>query len=295
MADDIILFDRRAVRQHRRRAALINGVNDFLSDEISTRLIDRLQDVRRTFDMALDVGGALGGEKGKSAASRIVTADTSLTRIRMKGGSYPVIMDEEFLPFSNPSFNLITSTLSLHWANDLPGALRQMQKALFPDGLFVAAIFGGDTLIELRRAFIEAEIEILGYTSPHTSPMVETRDAAALLQRAGFAIPVVDTDTLTVTYDNIFALMHDLRGMGETNSIVTRNRHFLRRETIFAAEKHYRALFGTNDGKIPATFQIIWLTGWAPHRSQKKAIPRGSAERSLAKTLAQSSTRQVKS
>ena len=285
MADDITLFDRKAVRQHRRRAALSNGTNDFLSTEISNRLIDRLQDVRRTFDVALDIGGALVGAKGKVAATRIVTADTSTTRLRVKGGTYPVTMDEEFFPFPTHSFNLITSCLSLHWANDLPGALSQIRKALSPDGLFLAAILGGDTLIELRHAFIEAEIEIMGNTSPHTSPMVKTTDAAALLQRAGFTIPVVDTDTLTVTYDNIFGLMHDLRSMGETNSVVTRNRYFLRRETVFTAEKCYRTLYGTKNGKIPATFQIIWLTGWAPHESQQKAIPRGSAAKSLAKTL----------
>ena len=149
----------------------------------------------------------------------------------------------------------------------------------------MAAILGGDTLIELRRAFLEAEAETTGGTSPHTSPVAEIMDGGALLQRAGFALPVVDTDTLTVTYTDIFALMRDIRGMGATNAVTARNKTFLRRDTLFAAAARYQELYADAEGRIPATFQVIWLTGWAPSDTQQQPLSPGSARSRLAEAL----------
>lgn len=189
------------------------------------------------------------------------------------------------MPFAENSFDLIASTLSLHWVNDLPGALVQIRRALKPDGLFLAAMLGGDTLIELRRAFLDAEAETTGGTSPRTSPVADVADAGSLLQRAGFALPVVDTDTLTVTYEDMFALMRDLRGMGEANAVAARSRTFLRRDTLFAAAARYHELYADEDGRIPATFQIIWMTGWAPHETQQQPLRPGSGAARLADAL----------
>ena len=190
-----------------------------------------------------------------------------------------VAMDGEYLPFADNTVDLAISSLALHWVNDLPGALAQICRALKPDGLFLAAILGGDTLIELRRALLEAEAETTGGTSPRTSPVADVADAGALLQRAGFALPVVDTDTLTVTYKDMFALMRDLRGMGETNAVAARNKTFLRRDTLFVAAARYQELYGNADGRIPATFQIIWLTGWARRRHNNNRCARAAPGR----------------
>lgn len=285
MTDGIILFDRRALRQHRSRAARLCGVNDFLRREVSNKLVERLGDVKRNFDIALDLGGALTGTKGSSAATRIITGDLSTTRMEVAGNDNPVAMDEELFPFANHSFELITSNLTMHWINDLPGALAQIQRVLMPDGLFLAAILGGDTLFELRHAFIEAETDTVHRTTPHTSPMIKVAEAGALLQRAGFAMPVVDIDTLTFTYENMFSLMRDLRCMGETNAVLARDRHFLRRDILFSAANYYKDYYAAEDGRIPATFQVIWLTGWAPHKDQQKALAPGSAKNRLADVL----------
>ncbi|MGB0630139.1 MAG: methyltransferase domain-containing protein [Alphaproteobacteria bacterium] len=285
MSDDIVLFDRNAVRRHRDRAAGTFGDHDFLHREIADRLSDRLADVNRSFDAVLDLGGGHGATASSADAKTRVTGDISTSFLRMSKPPVAVTMDEEYLPFADQTFDLAVSCLALHWVNDLPGALVQIRRALKPDGLFLAAILGGDTLIELRRAFLEAEAETTGGTSPHTSPVADIADAGALLQRAGFALPVIDTDTLTVTYSDMFALMRDLRGMGEANAVAARNKTFLRRDTLFAAAARYRELYGDADGRIPATFQIIWLTGWAPADTQQQPLRPGSAGSRLADAL----------
>ena len=204
MADDITLFDRAVVRRHRDRAASTIGAHDFLHREIADQLADRLRDIKRDFVTALDLGGGHGVTSLDPRPALLVTADLSEALLRRAGAPSSVaavVADEEFLPFADGAFDLIASTLSLHWVNDLPGALIQIRRALKPDGLFLAPILGGDTLVELRRAFLEAEAESTGGSSPHTSPVADVADAGALLQRAGFALPVVDTDTITVTYD----------------------------------------------------------------------------------------------
>ena len=271
-SDDIILFDRKTVRRHRDRAAATFADHDFLHREIADQLADRLHDVKRDFATALDLGGGHGTTTFDPAPETMVTADLSDRLLNRMPGGLHVSADEEFLPFAENAFDLIASTLSLHWVNDLPGALVQIRRALKPDGLFLAAMLGGDTLIELRRAFLEAEAETTGGTSPHTSPVADVADAGALLQRAGFALPVIDTDTITVTYSDMFALMRELRGMGEANAVAARSRAGLRRDTLFAAAARYQELYADDDGRIPATFQIIWMTGWAPHETQQQPL-----------------------
>jgi len=284
-SDDIILFDRKILRRHRDRAAATFADHDFLHREIADQLADRLHDVKRDFATALDLGGGHGTTTFDPVPETMVTADLSDRLLNRMPHGLHVSADEEFLPFADNAFDLIASTLSLHWVNDLPGALVQIRRALKPDGLFLAAMLGGDTLIELRRAFLEAEAETTGGTSPHTSPVADVADAGALLQRAGFALPVIDTDTITVTYSDMFALMRELRGMGESNAVAARSRAGLRRDTLFAAAARYQELYADEDGRIPATFQIIWMTGWAPHETQQKPLRPGSGTTRLADAL----------
>ncbi len=285
MTDTGIVFDRAAVRRHRDRAAADFAGHDFLFREIADRLGDRLQDVDRRFASVLDLGGGHGAPVPGLDTTTMITGDLSEALLRRSGRQRLVTLNEEFLPFGENAFDLAVSTLSLHWVNDLPGALIQIRRALKPDGLFLAAILGGDTLIEMRRVLLEAEAETTGGTRPHTSPVADVADAGALLQRAGFALPVVDTDTLTVTYTDMFSLMRDLRGMGEANAVVARDRRFMRRDTLFAAADKYQTFYADANGRIPATFQIIWLTGWSPHESQQKAMRPGSATARLADAL----------
>jgi NADH dehydrogenase [ubiquinone] 1 alpha subcomplex assembly factor 5 len=221
---------------------------------------------------------------GRKGIETLVNFDLSPAMARRAGG-LAVAGDEEFLPFAEASFDLIVSNLSLHWVNDLPGALVQARRALKPDGFFCAAILGGDTLFEMRRSLMEAEMELSGGVSPRISPFAEVRDAGGLLQRAGFALPVVDSDTITVTYDSPFRLMADLRGMGETNTGLGRRRTPTPRALMAEAARRYAELFSEPDGRIIATFQIIWLAGWAPHESQQKPLPRGSGQVPLGEAL----------
>jgi NADH dehydrogenase [ubiquinone] 1 alpha subcomplex assembly factor 5 len=179
----------------------------------------------------------------------------------------------------------VLSALALHWVNDLPGALLQLRRALKPDGLLLAALFGGETLVELRESLLQAELDITGGASPRVSPVVDVRDAGMLLQRAGFVLPVIDTDTLTVTYPDALALMRDLRGMGETNAVTLRPRHPTRRTIIAQAASRYEAAHADASGRITARFQVIFLSGWAPSDNTPKAARRGSATHSLADAL----------
>lgn len=285
------LFDRLAWRRHRERAAR-QGPVDFLHDEVAARLLDRLDVINREFPAALDLG-ARGGNLGNALAARpgtrlVAAAEpASAFLARGLGASQPTrcVADPELPPFRDASFDLVASNLVLHWAGDLPGALVQLRRALKPDGLLLAALFGGQTLVELRTALFEAELAEEGGVSPRVSPAVELADAAALLQRAGFALPVADSEAITVTYPDLLALLRDLRGMGETNALATRRRAFLRRATLARAALIYQERFGTGDGRLPATFEVLFLCGWAPHPSQPKPRPRGSATARLADAL----------
>jgi SAM-dependent methyltransferase len=194
-------------------------------------------------------------------------------------------LDEEALPFSANQFDLVVSALSLHWVNDLPGALLQIQRTLRPDGLFLASLYGGDTLGDLRAALTDAELEISDGASPRVSPFVDVRDAGMLLQRAGFSLPVVDAETITVSYPDPLALLHDIRGMGEANALLTRHQRPLRRAVLQRLFEHYANRHASDVGRITASFQIVTLTGWKPHASQPKPLRRGSAAQRLAEAL----------
>jgi NADH dehydrogenase [ubiquinone] 1 alpha subcomplex assembly factor 5 len=288
MATRIDLFDRRAVRRQRERAAASLPSHDFLFREAAARLVERLDEVRRTFPTALDLGshGGFVAEalQGRGGIETLVETDLSLAMARRAGGPRAVA-DEEALPFAPGSFDLVMSALSLHWVNDLPGTLLQLRHALRPDGLLLVSLLGGDSLHELRRALLEAEAETAGGASPRVSPFTDVREAGALLQRAGFALPVIDSDTIAVSYPDALALMRDLRGMGEANALTERRRGFTRRDVLLRAAERYQALFADASGRIPATFRLITLTAWAPHAAQPKPLRPGSAAARLAEAL----------
>jgi SAM-dependent methyltransferase len=261
-----MLFDRPARRRHRDRAA-DRGCVEFLHREVADRLIERADDVKREFRVALDLGAhhgalsrALGGRPG---LEWVVAADPSFGFLAKLSG-VRVAADPDLVPFRDGSFDLVASMLELHWAGDLPGALVQIRRILKPGGLFLAAMLGGSTLVELRTALIEAESIEEGGASPRVSPAAELGDVAGLLLRAGFAMPVADAEKITVTYPDALALMRDLRGMGETNALTARRRTLLRRATLARSALLYAERFGLLDGRVPATFEILFLTGWAP-------------------------------
>ena len=291
MTESMLVFNRRTVRSHRARAAAGLKDHDFLFRETAERLCDRLDDVTRSFPLALDLG-CHSGQIARTLAGRggiktLVQCDLALemAALAAQTGGPVLAADEEALPFGGGSFDLILSNLSLHWVNDLPGALVQTRRALKPDGLFLASALGADTLKELRQSLAEAEIAEEDGLSPRVSPMADVKDLGGLMQRAGFALPVVDTETVTVMYPDAMALMADLRGMGESNAVIENRKGFMRRKTLMAAAARYSELFATDDGKIPATFQILTMTGWAPDASQQQPLKPGSAETSLADAL----------
>ena len=265
---DPIIFDRAQVRRQRDRAAAALPGHDFLLRETADRLADRLEDVTRRFPLALDLG-CHGGElasrlEGRFGIETLISCDLS-PRMAAKaraGGAQVLAADEETLPFAEGRFDLVVSNLSLHWVNDLPGALLQIRRLLKPDGLFLASLLGGETLKELRQALMEAELAEEGGVSPRVSPFVDVRDAGALLQRAGFSLPVADLDVLDVTYGSPMTLLADLRGMGEGNAVKARRKSFSRRATLLRALSFYQERFAGADGRMPASFQILTVTGW---------------------------------
>lgn len=287
MSDDIIIFDRTAVRRHRERAARFAAETRFLHRAVQERLADRLNEVRVRFTRALDLGAGDGGLAELLALSgqtpEIVAFDPAWRFARRHKRS--VVGEAEALPFRAASFDLVVSALGLHWTNDLPGALLQLRHILKPDGLLLATLFGGRTLWELQEVMMQAELDVSGGAGPRVSPFADVPDCGALLQRAGLALPVVDSETLTVTYPHLFALMQDLRAMGETNAQVARPRTTSPRALFLRAAELYRERFGDADGRIPATFQLINLTGWAPAASQQQPLKRGSAAARLADAL----------
>jgi SAM-dependent methyltransferase len=272
MVDTPAIFDRRLLRPRLARALSL-GPATFLLDHVGVEMTDRLAAVLRRFDSAVVLGAAAKPLRRALAASPNV--ETILE----------VSADEEALPFRDASLDLVVSALSLQFVNDLPGALVQIRRALRPDGLFLAAMLGGDTLGELRQAFAAAEAEIEGGISPRVAPFADLRDLGGLLQRAGFALPVTDVDRLTVRYDNPLELMHDLRRMGATNALVERRRAPLRRATLGRMLEIYGSRFADPDGRIRATFEVVWLSGWAPHESQQQPLAPGSAKMRLADAL----------
>ncbi len=295
MADSMTVFNRAAVRLHRDRAAAAAAEHGFLFAETAERLADRLGDITRDFEIGLDLGcrdGVLArAVEDLGKVRRLVQSDLSPAMARLAagtsgaGGGTAVCADEEMLPFGPETFDCVLSNLALHWVNDLPGALVQIRRALKPDGLLLAALFGGDTLIELRDSLAAAEIAEEAGLSPRVSPFADIRDLGGLLQRAGLALPVADAETITVSYPDPLKLMADLRGMGEANACAARRTTVARRRTLMAAADIYRERYADAEGRVPATFQIVTLTAWAPHPSQPKPLKPGSAEVRLAEAL----------
>ncbi|HYR67983.1 MAG TPA: methyltransferase domain-containing protein [Reyranella sp.] len=286
--DPLLVFDRVLLRHRRERAARDWDRSAFLKREIAERLVERLDDVRRSFPLALDLGShgdeiavALGERK---TVGCLVRADLGHGFARRARGP-AVVADEEFLPFAAGSFDLVVSAMDLHWVNDLPGTLIQIGRILKPDGLLLGAMLGGSTLWQLREALAAAESEIEGGLSPRVSPFADLRDAAGLLQRAGFALPVADSETIDVEYDNALALMRDLGAMGESNLIVERRRGLARRATFLRAAEIYGERFALPSGRVAASFEVLFLHGWRPHASQPQPIKPGSARARLADAL----------
>ena len=285
MAENPLIFDRALLRHRRRRAAAL-GPATFLLDRVAGDLAERLATVLRRFDLAVDLGTP--GEAIRNALARlesvgrIVAADVMPDATR---GEIFVAVDEEALPFGDASLDLVVSALALQFVNDLPGVLVQIRRALKPDGLLLAALLGGETLTELRQSFAEAESDIEGGVSPRVAPFADLRDLGALLQRAGFALPVTDVDRVTVRYESVFGLMHDLRRMGATNALLARRRTPLKRATLMRMAEIYAQRFADDDGRLRATFEIVWLSGWAPHPDQQQPLKPGSAKARLADAL----------
>lgn len=301
---------------------------DYLRQEVARRLVDRLEDIQREFPLALDVGchaghvyaalsahEGLGGRGGIGGVERLVQGDVSEACVRraVDASAFPgrvethgLLLDEEFLPFPDATFDLVTSSMALHWVNDLPTALREIKRVLKPDGAFIGAMLGGSTLTELRMSMLIAEQEREGGVSPHVSPMVRVSDVGGLLQGAGFSLPTVDVDTIVAHYSDAFMVMDELHGMGEQNAAEGR-RARVGRDTFVAAAAAYHHLAFTDeieaqkrrmdegsgddeatwDGEclstlpVPATFEVIHMIGWSPHHSQQPAEKRGTATRSL--------------
>jgi SAM-dependent methyltransferase len=275
------IFDRAAVRLHRHRAAaLLGAVCDVLAD-LANRLLDRLDDTTHRFNNALDVGGR--GSVAPSLRARgmhVVSLDPS-ARMAAQAGGAPVAADPEYLPFAPGSFDLVVASLSLHWTNDLPGALIQLRHALRPDGLFLASLPILGTLDGLRTALTEAETNLSGGASPRVSPFADLRDCAALLQRAGFALPVADSEDVELLYADPLAVLRDLRAAGETNALVLRNRRSPPRALFPAA----LAALPVQNERTRIRLRVAFLTGWSPSPSQPQPLPRGSGQLSLVELL----------
>jgi SAM-dependent methyltransferase len=268
-----ILFDRALLRARQHRA-LKQGPETFLLDRVAEDMAERLQAVMRKFVDGADVDTS-GDQVTRALAGQVGT----LARVDVPD------WESEDLLLAPQSLDLVVSALALQFVNDLPGVLAQIRRALKPDGLLLAAMIGGDTLTELRQAFAAAEAEIEGGVSPRVAPFADLRDIGALLQRVGFALPVTDVDRVVVRYDSAFALMQDLRRMGATNALMERRRTPTRRATLLRMTQIYSERFADPDGRIRATFEVIWLSGWAPHESQQKPLKPGSAKASLAEAV----------
>jgi SAM-dependent methyltransferase len=272
---DLALAD---IRHRRALAAPVSGA-DFLWRAVAEDIAERLAAVKRRFACGAEIGSPLPVLAPTGQVDRVVRMD------RIAETRPDVVGDAELLPFAPESLDLAVSVLTLHAANDLPGALAQMRRALKPDGLFLAAFLGGDTLIELRETLASAEVEVTGGASPRVAPFTDMRTAGSLLQRAGFALPVTDQDSHTVRYRSALHLMHDLRAMGLTNVLIERDRRPLRRAVLMRAIAIYAERFADADGRVRATFEVISLSGWGPHESQQKPLSPGSARVRLADAL----------
>ena len=288
----MIVFDRRLVRARRDRAAAGFAAAAFLKERAVADLLDRLEAVNRRFERALDIGSH-GGWFGRALAARtelrdrigwLVETDLSEPMLARRAGP-AVVCDEEALPFAPQSFNLIVSTLSAHWVNDLPGLFAQARAALAPDGLFICTLIGGRSLADVRNALLDAEMTARGGAAARISPFADAQDLGGLLQRAGFALPVTDADTVRVRYRDPVRLLRDLRAMGETSALADRPRTPLTRTILMDGLARFAARASDSEGRISATFDLVTATGWAPHESQQKPLRPGSAQARLADAL----------
>ncbi|XP_076004274.1 arginine-hydroxylase NDUFAF5, mitochondrial [Genypterus blacodes] len=279
------VFDRITKKRQKNWAASLQDHHqfDYLRDEVGSRVADRVFDIVRTFPLALDIGcgkSHIAEHLSKDVVESLILTDISEKTLKQSRQSeiptHCVLADEEFLPFKENTFDLVLSSLSLHWINDLPGALRQIHHVLKPDGVFIGAMVGGDTLYELRCSLQLAETEREGGFSPRVSPYTAVTDLGNLLGQAGFSMLTVDVDDVEVHYPGITEVMTDLQGMGESNCAWNR-RSLLHRDTMLAAAAIYKEMYGVEGGSIPATFQILYMIGWKPHESQAKPAKRGSA------------------
>ncbi|WP_184716977.1 methyltransferase domain-containing protein [Caulobacter sp.] len=286
-----LLFDRTLHRQRLDRAAPDYASADFLKARAAQDVVMRLETILRRFPVAVDLGSRNGSfskalADSDAAANIDVLFETDLSARMLAGRpGLRVAADEERLPFGDDTLDLVVSTLALHWTNDLVGALIQVRRALRPDGLFIGAMFGGATLTELRQCLLAAEAEVSDGAAMRVSPFADASDAAALLQRAGFALPVADVDRVKVRYAHPIKLLQDLRAMGETSVLLDRSKKPLPRKVLFRALELYVERFAEADGRVPATFEIVAVTGWAPHDSQQKPLRPGSAKMRLADAL----------
>ena len=281
-----VIFDRALIRSRQRRARAL-GAESFLLDRVAADLVERLTAVLRKFERSVDLGtpsdALRRALKASGKVGDVVAAAPAAEALDAGSQVSPPTRRRCPLPMARSIW--CVSGLALQFVNDLPGTLIQIRRALKPNGLLLAALIGGDTLSELREAFALAEAEIEGGISPRVAPFADLRDIGGLLQRAGFALPVVDTDRLTVRYDSVLALMADLRRMGATNALNERRRAPLRRATLMRLAEIYAQRFADADGRLRATFEIVWMSGWAPHESQQKPLKPGSAAQRLADAL----------
>lgn len=288
MNDERVLFDRELLRKRRARFAHEIGDREFLIAHVAHEIAERVGLMLREFPRALDLGayhGLLGRAVGElPSVGEMVYAESTLAYAALCPRP-ALVCDEDLLPFRDGSFNLVVSGLALHRVNDLPGSLIQIRRALAPDGLFMAAALGARALVELRESLLVAEGEMEGGASPHVSPFGDVREYGALLQRAGFALPVTDSETLKVIYSSPRELMHEIRALGGGNVLLARSKAPLHRRTLERAEDIYRERYGTPEGKIAATFEFVFMSGWAPHASQQQPLNPGSAAQRLADAL----------
>lgn len=272
-ADDVQVFDRILIKARRNRSAANFKDYDFLFQWTDQQLKSRLSDIKRDYASVLQIG------------ARGSVFDNAVVMDIADGFSPSIIAEEEFLPIKDGSLDMVISTLALHSVNDLPGALMQIRKALKPDGLFIAALLGGETLHELRECLMQSEIALKDGASPRVSPFADKQQLGALLQRAGFALPVVDSEIVTVTYEHVFKLFGDLRGMGESNVIAARSKEYVGKTFFMETGKRYQETYAEADGRIPASFEVLFLIGWAPHDSQQQPLKPGSGKTRLAEAL----------
>jgi SAM-dependent methyltransferase len=286
-----VIFDRSLHARRLGRAAPLFSAANFLKRRAAEDLVERLETINRRFDAAADLGArdgtfarVLSASPAAAKVGLLVETDHCLAMLSQRPGPR-VVAGEERMPCAAGALNLVVSSLALHWVNDLVGTLVQVRLALAPDGLFIGAILGGATLTELRRSLLTAETELAGGAGPRVSPFVDAADAGGLLQRAGFALPVVDTDLVSVRYDHPLKLLADLRSMGETSALLDRPRAPLSRAVLRRACETYQQTHGDSAGRVPATFEILTLTAWTPHESQQKPLRPGSAKARLADAL----------